>query len=54
MCGNVLLIDNDDPAKPDLTPWVAAVWVDEDMRGRGIARAMIDEAVRRSGALGVR
>ena len=53
VCGNVLVIDNDEPAKPDLTPWVAAVWVDEGARRRGIARAMMDEAARRCRALGV-
>lgn len=52
-CGNALVIDNDEPARPDLGPWVAAVWVDEDRRGRGIARALIDDAVRRCTALGV-
>jgi GNAT superfamily N-acetyltransferase len=53
VCGNTLVIDNDEPAKPELGPWVAAVWVDEPMRKRGVARALIDEAVRRAGALGV-
>ena len=53
VCGNTLVIDNDEPAKPELTPWVAAVWVDEDMRGRGVARALIDDAARRSQMLGV-
>lgn len=31
----------------------AAVWVDEVMRGQGVARTLIDEAVRRAGDLGV-
>lgn len=53
VCGNTLVIGNDEPAKPELTPWVVAVWVDEDMRGRGVARALIDDAVRRSQVLGV-
>jgi GNAT superfamily N-acetyltransferase len=53
VCGNLLVIDSDEPARPNLKPWVAAVWVDEDMRSRGIARALIDEAVQRCGALGV-
>jgi predicted N-acetyltransferase YhbS len=53
VCGNTLVIDNDEPAKPELGPWVAAVWVDERMRGQGVARALIDEALRRAGALGV-
>jgi GNAT superfamily N-acetyltransferase len=52
-CGNALVIDNDEPAKPKLTPWLAALWVDEEVRSRGIARALLDEAARRCQALGV-
>jgi GNAT superfamily N-acetyltransferase len=52
-CGNALVIDNDEPAKPDLSPWLAALWVDEAVRGRGIAGALLDEAARRCAALGV-
>jgi GNAT superfamily N-acetyltransferase len=50
-CGNALVIDNDEPAKPELTPWLAALWVDEEVRSRGIARALLDEAARRCQAL---
>jgi predicted N-acetyltransferase YhbS len=53
VCGNTLVIQNDEPARPELGPWVAAVWVDEVMRGQGVARTLIDEAVRRAGDLGV-
>lgn len=52
-CGNALVIDNDEPATPDLTPWLAALWVDEAVRGHGIARALLDEAARRCAPLGV-
>jgi GNAT superfamily N-acetyltransferase len=48
-----LVIDNDEPARPDLTPWLAALWVDEAVRGRGIAGALLDEAARRCAALDV-
>ena len=51
--GNVLVIDNDEPARPELTPWLAAVCVDEPFRRRGIAAAMLKEGVRRCGELGV-
>jgi predicted N-acetyltransferase YhbS len=53
VCGNILVIDNDEPARPALGPWIAAVWVDQAQRKRGIAQAMIDEAVRRTAALGI-
>ena len=53
LCGNALVIDNDEPAKPDLAPWLAALWVDEDERSQGIAGALLDEAARRCATLGV-
>ena len=52
-CGNALVIDNDESAKPDLAPWLAALWVDEDVRGQGIAGALLEEAVRRCAGLSV-
>jgi GNAT superfamily N-acetyltransferase len=52
-CGNALVIDNDEPARPDLSPWLAALWVDEAVRGRGIAGTLLDEAARRRAALDV-
>jgi predicted N-acetyltransferase YhbS len=53
LCGNTLVIESDEPARPDLTPWIAAVWVDEEMRKQGVAAALIQEAIRRSQALGI-
>jgi GNAT superfamily N-acetyltransferase len=53
LCANLLVIDSDEPARPDLTPWIAAVWVDEEMRKQGIAAALLREAIKRSAALGV-
>ena len=53
LCANLLVIESDEPARPDLTPWIAAVWVDEDRRGRGIAAAMLREGIARSAGLGV-
>ncbi len=52
-CGNVLVIDNDESSRPELTPWLAALWVDEPMRKRGVAAMLLQEAIRRSAALGV-
>lgn len=53
LCGNLLVIESDEPARPELTPWIAAVWVDEDMRKQGVAAAMLREGIARSGALGI-
>lgn len=52
-CGNALVIDNDESSRPQLTPWLAALWVDEAMRKQGLAAALLSEAIKRSAALGV-
>lgn len=53
VCGTVSVIASDEPARLDLTPWIAALWVDEDARGRGVARALLQDAAGRCRALGV-
>lgn len=52
-CGNALVIANDLLERPGLTPWLAALWVDEPMRRRGVAASLLEEACRRSAALGI-
>lgn len=52
-CGTVSVIASDEPARLDLTPWIAALWVDEDARGQGIARRLLEDAAARCKALGV-
>jgi GNAT superfamily N-acetyltransferase len=53
ICGNALVIDSDEPARPDLSPWVAALWVDQAMRRQGVAAALLREAIARGAVLGV-
>ena len=53
LCANVLVVESDEPARLDFTPWIAAVWVDEEMRKQGVAAALLREAIKRSEALGV-
>jgi len=52
-CGNALVIRSDLSERPNLTPWLAALWVDEAMRLRGIAASLLEEGCRRSAALGI-
>ncbi len=52
VCGNALVVDNDEPARPELTPWLAALWVDEGMRKQGVAATLLGEAIERSATLG--
>lgn len=53
VCGNVLVVDNDEPARSTLTPWLAALWVDEDSRGQGIAAKLLQDAIARSARLDI-
>ncbi len=50
--GTASLIAADLEERPDLTPWVAAVWVEESARGHGIGAALVDAATRACFALG--
>jgi len=51
LCGTASVIANDEEARPELTPWLAALWVDESERRQGIAAALLKEAARRCAAL---
>src|ERR1700760_3699843 len=42
--GTASLIASDLDERPELTPWVAAVWVEEIARGHGIGAALIERA----------
>jgi GNAT superfamily N-acetyltransferase len=50
--GTASLIASDLDERPELTPWVAAVWVEEIARGHGIGAALIERATRACFALG--
>lgn len=51
--GTTSVIQSDLEERPLLTPWVAAVWVDEDARKRGVGAALVNRAARDAFALGV-
>jgi GNAT superfamily N-acetyltransferase len=50
--GTASVIASDLDERPDLTPWVAAVWVEEPARGHGVGAHLIDHAARACFALG--
>ena len=39
-------------ARPQYTPWIAALWVENSHRRQGIATALMDRATRTAAALG--
>ncbi len=50
--GTASVIASDLDERPDLTPWVAAAWVEERARGQGIGAALVDAAARAAFVLG--
>jgi N-acetylglutamate synthase-like GNAT family acetyltransferase len=51
--GTASVIASDLAERPQLTPWVAAVWVEPQARARGIGAALVDRATQDCFALGV-
>jgi N-acetylglutamate synthase-like GNAT family acetyltransferase len=51
--GTASAIVSDLPERPQLTPWVAAVWVEDHARRRGVGGALVNRATRDCFALGV-
>ncbi len=51
--GTSSVIASDLVERPDLTPWVAAVWVEEKARRRGVGAALVDRAAQDCFALGI-
>ena len=50
-CG---IIENDFHDRPDLAPNLCALYVEEDYRGRGLARRLLEHARREAGRMGNR
>jgi GNAT superfamily N-acetyltransferase len=50
--GTASVIASDLPERPRLTPWVAAVWVEESARRCGIGTALVKRATQQCLALG--
>ena len=53
LLGGALLIDSDMDARPQLTPWLAGVYVKAEQRGRGIASQLVNRIVEEAAALGL-
>ncbi|WP_288430700.1 GNAT family N-acetyltransferase [uncultured Agrobacterium sp.] len=51
-CGSVLVIENDLDERPQLAPWIAALWVDPEYRKQGVAAELISRARQHAAALG--
>jgi GNAT superfamily N-acetyltransferase len=51
--GSVLLIESDLEARPQLSPWIAALWVDVEHRGQGVGADLMAAARTASVRLGI-
>jgi N-acetylglutamate synthase-like GNAT family acetyltransferase len=51
--GTSSVIASDLEERPQLSPWVAAVWVEENARRRGVGAALVNRAAQDCFALGV-
>jgi GNAT superfamily N-acetyltransferase len=51
--GTASVIASDLEARPQFTPWVAAVWVEPQARSRGVGGALVERAARDCFALGI-
>src|SRR5690606_15878244 len=52
--GTVSLIASDMDCRPQYSPWVAALWVDEQYRAQGIGKALLEQSKRAAFQAGFR
>ncbi|MBT8339403.1 MAG: GNAT family N-acetyltransferase [Desulfatitalea sp.] len=52
LLGSVNVVKLDLEIRPELTPWIAQLYVSEEQRGKGIGTALVETAVDRSSELG--
>ncbi|KIP91640.1 MULTISPECIES: GNAT family N-acetyltransferase [Pseudomonas] len=53
LLGGALLIDSDLDLRPELTPWLAGVYVKAGHRGKGVASQLVNRVVAEAAALSV-
>ena len=53
LAGSAMLITSDMDTRPDLTPWLAGVYVVAGHRGRGVGSALVTRVEAEASALGV-
>jgi predicted N-acetyltransferase YhbS len=49
--GSAMLVENDMTTRPELSPWLAGVFVPPELRGRGLGAALVERVVDEARAL---
>eukprot|EP01079_Euglenida_sp_SAG-EU17-18_P005220 gene5220-934_t len=52
LLGGAAVVHDDMSTRPDLTPWLASVYVSPEHRGRGVARALMDHILKVAKGMG--
>ena len=53
LLGSVTLVENDMSIRPDLTPWLAGMYVKPESRLRGVGTALVRHAVQKTAEMGI-
>jgi len=53
LCGSAMLVANDMDTRPDLSPWLAGVYVKDQYRRRSIGSALVARIAKEATALGI-
>ncbi|HKG25703.1 MAG TPA: GNAT family N-acetyltransferase [Thermomicrobiales bacterium] len=54
LLGSVTLVEHDMATHPEWSPWLAGTYVTPAQRGQGVARGLVQHAVREAASMGVR
>ncbi|MBU1107878.1 MAG: GNAT family N-acetyltransferase [Candidatus Riflebacteria bacterium] len=52
--GSAALVESDMPERPELTPWLASVFVDSNARRQGVGRALVHRVMLYAQSVGVK
>ena len=54
LLGSVTLVENDMSTRPDLTPWLAGVYVKQERRLQGVGTTLVRHAVQKAAEMGIK
>lgn len=54
LVGSATLVHNDMSTRPELSPWVAGVYVKPELRGQGVGSALMRHVARKAAEMGIK